>query len=77
MSLRLLSAFAKNHGYTYLRSLIQPLLDYMLAMPAGASYDLDPIRAVNQNIAENLVTVQKLAEIFLEEVTSSIKRFPS
>lgn len=76
MSLRLLSAFSKNHGYTYLRSLVQPLLHYMRAMPPGASYDIDPTRAYNQNIDENLITVQKLAETFLEEVTSSIKRFP-
>ena len=33
-----LSAFGQLYGYSYLKSLVQPLIDAMAAMPPGVSY---------------------------------------
>ncbi|KAJ6515229.1 hypothetical protein C8R45DRAFT_1049017 [Mycena sanguinolenta] len=75
---RFLSAFAKVHGYTYLRSLINPLIKSMSSLPPGQSYELDPDRADvgEAKAAQNLENVKFVAASFLEIITSSIPILP-
>jgi hypothetical protein len=75
-SVRLLSAFARIHGYNYLRGLIMPLVKTMVAMPPGHGYDLDPSRAVGQDLKQNQKNVEFVTSTFLEIVTSSLPAFP-
>ena len=71
-----LSAFARLHGYNYLRSLVQPLLDAMAAMPPGTSYEVDPSKATGQDIAQNLKNVEYVASTFLGLISSSLPALP-
>lgn len=73
---RFLSAFAKTHGYNYLRSLIGPLLQMMSNKPPGHSYDLDPTRAIGQDLEQNRQNVQTVAAAFLGIIKSSVPAIP-
>jgi len=74
---RLLSAFAKIHGYNYLRSLIIPLVKTMESMPPGHGYDLDPQKVSEQELKANQANVELVASSFLEIVSSSVPALPS
>ncbi|CAA7259350.1 unnamed protein product [Cyclocybe aegerita] len=74
---RFLSAFARLHGYNYLRSLVQPLLDTMLAMPPGSGYEIDPTKAAGQDIVQNQENVEYVASTFLTLMSSSLPTLPS
>ncbi|TFY83118.1 hypothetical protein EWM64_g893 [Hericium alpestre] len=74
---RLLSSFARLHGYTYLRSLIIPLVKNMTSMPPGRGYELDPTKAGQQNVEQNRKNVELVASSFLEIITSSTPALPS
>ncbi|KAF7975643.1 hypothetical protein HWV62_9093 [Athelia sp. TMB] len=73
---RFLSAFAKIHGYNYLRSLISPLVEMMAKMPPGHSYELNPDRAMGQDVHENQKNVEAIASGFLDIITLSVKTIP-
>ncbi|KAF7352222.1 hypothetical protein MVEN_01185600 [Mycena venus] len=75
---RFLSAFAKVHGYSYLRSLIIPLIKSMASLPPGQSYELDPDKpdVGEARAAQNLENVKFVAASFLEIITSSIPALP-
>ncbi|KAJ6560168.1 hypothetical protein B0H19DRAFT_1376000 [Mycena capillaripes] len=75
---RFLSAFAKVHGYSYLRSLIIPLIKSMASLPPGQSYELDPDKpdVGEAKAAQNLENVKFVAASFLEIITSSIAVLP-
>ncbi|KAJ7821199.1 hypothetical protein B0H14DRAFT_2831907 [Mycena olivaceomarginata] len=75
---RFLSAFAKVHGYSYLRSLIIPLIKSMASLPPGQSYELDPDRpdVGEAKAAQNLENVKFVAASFLDIITSSIPALP-
>jgi hypothetical protein len=49
----------------------------MASMPPGHGYDLDPAKAVNQDVAANQKNVEIVASSFLEIVSSSIPALPS
>ena len=71
-----LSAFARLHGYNYLRNLVQHLLDTMAAMPLGTSYEVDPTKAMRQDIAQNLRNVEYVASVFVRLISSSLPALP-
>ncbi|PPQ78909.1 hypothetical protein CVT25_002369 [Psilocybe cyanescens] len=73
---RFLSAFAKLHGYQYLRSLVQPLLDTMVQMPPGTGYEIDPTKAIGQDVALNQRNVEYVASTFLQLMSSSLPALP-
>ena len=73
---RFLSAFARLHGYNYLRSLVQPLINTMLAMPPGTSYEIDPAKAIGQDVAANQKNVEYVASTFLNLMSSSLPALP-
>jgi neurofibromin 1 len=74
--MRFLSAFGRLHGYHYLRSLVQHLIDTMLAMPAGTSFDIDPVMAVGQDIVANQRSVEFVASNFINLMSSSLPGLP-
>lgn len=77
MYTRFLSAFAKLYGYNYLRNLIRPLVTTMTSLPEGQTYDLDPSKVGEQQVAINQKAVELVASSFLEIITSSVPVFPS
>ncbi|KAF8635007.1 hypothetical protein AX15_000591 [Amanita polypyramis BW_CC] len=74
---RFLSAFARIHGYSYLRSLIQPLVKSMLSMPPGCSYELDPSKAGDQDLEQNRKNVEFIASSFLAIISASVPTLPA
>lgn len=74
---KFLSAFAKIHGYSYLRGLIEPLIMFMRELPTGHSYEMDPSKAKEQDLVENQRTVEYAASKFLSLVTSSLPQMPA
>ena len=74
---RMLSAFAKIHGYTYLRSLIVPLVKTMESLPAGQSYVLDPALVPADQREQNQRNVEVVATSFLNIITASVPAIPS
>ncbi|KAJ7167823.1 hypothetical protein C8R46DRAFT_1350755 [Mycena filopes] len=75
---RFLSAFAKVHGYSYLRGLIIPLIKSMASVPPGHGYELDPEKpdVGEAKAVQNLENVKFVAASFLEIITSSIPALP-
>ena len=71
-----LSAFARLHGYHYLRDLVKHLLDTMAGMPPGTSYEVDPTKAMRQDIMQNLRNVEYVASVFLRLISSSLPALP-
>ncbi|KAG6336483.1 hypothetical protein ID866_2597 [Astraeus odoratus] len=73
---RFLSAFARIHGYNYLRSLISPLINAMAAMPPGHAYDLDPVRVSPDKLEQNQKDVEFIASSFLDIISASVPALP-
>ncbi|KAI9574812.1 hypothetical protein HD554DRAFT_2201766 [Boletus coccyginus] len=73
---RFLSAFARIHGYNYLRSLILPLIKTMSSMPLGRAYDLDPSKTPKHKLEQNQRDVEFIASSFLEIIGSSVPALP-
>lgn len=73
---RFLSAFAKIHGYNYLRDLVQPLIKTMVDMPPGHGYELDPGKVGEDVATSNQRNVEIVATSFLKIVTSSVPAIP-
>ncbi|KAL1741753.1 hypothetical protein HDZ31DRAFT_84616 [Schizophyllum fasciatum] len=76
MYTRLLSAFARRHGYQYLRGIIEPLIHAMEEMPADSSFELDPAKAPGQDPLRNQKNIEVAAASFLNIVGSSTHSVP-
>jgi hypothetical protein len=74
---RLLSHFARTHGYNYLRSLIIPLMKTMGSLPPGCGYILDSSKVTDDELRQNLKNVEVVASSFLSIVSSSLPALPS
>jgi hypothetical protein len=74
---RLLSHFARIHGYNYLRDLIDPLMKIMGSTPPGFGYVLDSSVVSEEELHQNLENVTTVTTRFLEIVSSSLPRLPS
>lgn len=72
----LLCAFAKLHGYDYLRTVLKPLIDHMCSLPEGFSFELDPAKTPAQNIVRNQETVKLVASAFLDIICASAPALP-
>lgn len=70
-----LAAFASIHGYEYLQRLVKPLLAAMEDAPAG--FEMNPDRAVGEDVDENRRSVEYVAQAFLQIITSSVPILPS
>lgn len=76
MCMRVLSAFARMHGYNYLRQILSPLISQMVAMPADRSYELDPKRPDGRNVEENAKNLSIIAQAFLNVICESAPILP-
>lgn len=77
MRIKLLCAFAKIHGYDYLRRLVKPLLDMMSQGEHEAStFILDPAKTTEEDVENNRKTIKILAENFLSIVCDSASTMP-
>ncbi|KAG8886533.1 Ras GTPase activating protein ira2 [Tulasnella sp. 331] len=77
MSTRMLSAFARLHGYNYIRALLLPLITQMSAMPPGHSYELDPSRIrEGESVEENEVSLTLICQAFLDVICESVAIIP-
>ncbi|KAF4620069.1 hypothetical protein D9613_004830 [Agrocybe pediades] len=73
---RFLSAFARLHGHSYLRGLVQPLLNVMLTLPPGSGFEIDELKARREDIEQNKINVKYVASQFLTLVSSSMSTLP-
>lgn len=48
----------------------------MSSMPAGHGYDLDPNKAIGQDVEQNRQNVQYVASAFLDVIKNSVKAIP-
>ncbi|KAG8959528.1 Ras GTPase activating protein ira2 [Tulasnella sp. 419] len=77
MCTRFLSAFAKIHGYNYLRTLLSPLIHQMSVMPVGHSYELDPTKArPGEDLDENERNLKFICQAFLDVICGSVAILP-
>ncbi|KAG9027475.1 Ras GTPase activating protein ira2 [Tulasnella sp. JGI-2019a] len=77
MSLRMLSAFARLHGYNYIRALLLPLVNQMSAMPPGHSYEMDPSRVrEGESLEENEASLTLICQAFLDVICESVAIIP-
>ncbi len=78
MCTRLLSAFARLHGYNYLRALLSPLIAQMSAMPPGHSYEVDPTRLRDgESLENNERNLKVICQAFLDVICESVPILPS
>jgi len=76
MRIKVLGAFAKLHGYDYLRNLIKPLLDRMFALTVNQSYILEPDKAPEEEVRSNQETIKIFTQAFLHIVCNSAAGMP-
>ncbi|KAH8118768.1 hypothetical protein DFH11DRAFT_1839273 [Phellopilus nigrolimitatus] len=76
MRIKLLCAFAKVHGYDYLRQLVKPLLDKMCDLTRSQSFILDPAKASEEEVRGNQRAVEVFTQAFLQIVCNSASGMP-
>jgi hypothetical protein len=77
MCSRLLSAFARLHGYNYLRSILSPLIVLMTELPVGRGYELDPSKLrPGETQEENVENLQMITKAFVDVISDSIPVIP-
>ncbi|CAE6527674.1 unnamed protein product, partial [Rhizoctonia solani] len=76
MCMRVLSAFARMHGYNYIRQVLSPLVAQMVAMPADRAYELDPKRPDGDKVEENAKLLSVIAQAFLNVICDSAPILP-
>lgn len=72
----LLCAFAKLHGYEYLRTVLKPLIDHMRNLPEGVNFELDPQKVSKAHLEKNQETIKLVARAFLDIICSSAPALP-
>ena len=76
MRMKLLCAFAKSHGYDYLRMIIKPVLDQMVTLASSHSFQLDPARTSEEEVKDNQEVIKVFAQAFLQIVCGSASAMP-
>lgn len=77
MCSRLLSAFARLHGYNYLRSILSPLITLMTELPPGSGYELDPSKLrIGETQEENAENLRMITRAFLNVISDSVADIP-
>lgn len=83
---RLLSVYARMHGYEYLRATIGPLIIDFAARAAGVSFEIDPTKidpaevggqaAAKAILAANQARLEEMAQAFIDAICSSAAKLP-
>jgi len=55
---------------------VQPLIDVMLKLPPGSGFEIDPNKAIGQDVVQNQANVEYVASLFLEIVSGSMPTLP-
>lgn len=78
MRIKVLGAFAKLHGYDYLRKLVKPLLDKMFTLTgaSGSTFILEVEKASEEEVHENQETIKVFTQAFLNIVCNSAPGMP-
>ncbi len=76
MRIKVLGAFAKLHGYDYLRKLVKPLLDKMFVLTSGQTFILEAEKASEEEVRENQETIKVFTQAFLNIVCNSASGMP-
>jgi hypothetical protein len=77
MCTKLLGAFAKKHGYNYLRDLLSPLVQQLTVAPSNHSYELDPSKLrPGDDVAENVKNLKHIVQAFLDVICASAGALP-
>lgn len=77
MCSRLLSAFARLHGYNYLRSILSPLITLMMDLPVDRGYELDPSKLrPGETQEENAENLRMITKAFLNVISESVTDIP-
>ncbi|KAF5334397.1 hypothetical protein D9611_013526 [Ephemerocybe angulata] len=73
---RLLSAFARINGYTFLRILVDSLIKSLQAGPEGTEFELDPYQTSRQEFEQNRNNVNFGVKSFTDILTKSGSSVP-
>jgi neurofibromin 1 len=76
MCTRLLANVARVQGYNYLRAILAPLLDEMNHYPMERGFELDSSKANESDLDGNLNNIKRMAQMFLDVITSSAGNLP-
>ena len=76
MRMKLLCAFARMHGYDYLRKVIQPVLQEMRELASTNTFLLDPDKASEDEIEQNQKVIKVFAQGFVNIVSGSFSIMP-
>jgi len=76
MCTRLLANVARVQGYNYLRAILAPLLDEMNRYPMERGFELDSSKANESDLDDNLNNIKRMAQMFLDVITSSAGNLP-
>jgi hypothetical protein len=75
---RMLSAFARQYGYVYLRSTLESLIHQMMHVPHGCSFELDPSKLLaSEDTGKNAQTLMVIAQAFVDVIVQSVTCIPS
>lgn len=76
MCTRLLANVARVQGYNYLRAILAPLLDEMSRYPMERGFELDSSKMNELDFDDNLGNIKRMAQMFLDVITSSASMLP-
>lgn len=75
---RMLSAFARQYGYIYLRKTLESLVQQMMNVPHGCSFELDSSKLpASEDPNENAQTLMVIAQAFIDDIADSVTDIPS
>jgi len=76
MCTRLLASIARIQGYNYLRAILAPLLEEMCHYPMERGFELDSSKTNESDLEDNLNNIKRMAQMFLDVITSSASNLP-
>lgn len=77
MATKLMTAFTRMYGRSYITSTLKPVLDILLKdVENGKRYEIDPSKAPNENLKENLENLKSITLKFFDSIVNSIDQCP-
>lgn len=77
MATKLMTAFTRMYGRSYITSTLKPYLELLVKdVESGKRYEIDPSKAPNENLKENLENLKAITLKFFEAIVNSIDQCP-
>jgi hypothetical protein len=74
----MLSAFARQYGYVYLRDTVVSLVYHMIQVPRHCSFELDSSKLPpGEDTDENVHTLVEVTQAFIDVIVDSVTGIPS